>query len=443
MEQNRTTAVRKERVLLVGVLPQDTPDHTEMVDEIGALAESAGAIVVDSLVQRRDRPDPSTYIGKGKLEELSQLCVETKADTVVFDVDLSPAQVRNIEKCLDRKVIDRTELILDIFAARARTREARLEVELAQLEYTFPRLRRMWTHLDTVAGGMMGGIGGGIGTRGPGERQIETDRRLVRRRIRDLKRQLDVIGARRRRLVASRRDEATACLVGYTNAGKSTLMNALTSAGVYVADKLFATLDTRTRVCELGDHSRLLLSDTVGFIRRLPHHLVASFRATLEEARQADVLLHVVDASAPDAEEQIEAVREVLADLELSDRPEILVLNKIDQALDPDRLVRLRQEHTRHVCVSAATGEGLDALRARIRDFVRSGSVRLEVRFSPANGKLQSYLEEHAQVIDRDYSPEEVVFAASVSRQRLEQIRRLGGEIVSDDPAAAATREDE
>lgn len=408
------------------------------MSEISALAESAGASVAGTLVQRRDRPDPSTYIGRGKMEELDRLCRSSDADTVVFDVDLSPAQVRNLEKDLDRKVIDRTELILDIFATRARTREARLEVELAQLEYAFPRLRRMWTHLDAVAGGIAGGLVGGIGTRGPGERQIETDRRIVRKRIRDLKRQLAAIGARRQREVASRAEEVTACLVGYTNAGKSTLMNALTEADAYVADQLFATLDTRTRICHLGDHSRLLLSDTVGFIRHLPHHLVASFRATLEEARQADLLLHVVDASAPDADAQIEAVREVLEELNLSDRPELLVLNKLDCAPDPDRLVRLRGASGRSTAVSAATGEGLDELRERLKEFVHAGSVRLKVHLSAANGRLQAYLEEHAEVLAREYSPERVTFTVRVGRRHLGRLRSLGGELESQDPSAAA-----
>ena len=436
MDTERSTQVRRERVALVGVRRYETDDAEEALLELESLAKTAGAIIVGHLIQRRDRAHAATYIGRGKVQELKALCRETGADTVVFDVDLSPAQVRNLEKELDLKAIDRTELILDIFASRARTREASLEVELAQLQYAFPRLRRMWTHLDTVAGGMAGGIGGGIGTRGPGERQIETDRRLVRRRIRDLRRELEVIGERRRRQVASRSDEVTTCLVGYTNAGKSTLMNALTDAGVYVADKLFATLDTRTRVCDLGGHARVLLSDTVGFIRHLPHHLVASFHATLEEARQADLLLHVADASAPDAVSQIEAVREVLADLELGDRPEVLVLNKIDQGVDPDRLVMLNHEPNGHaVAVSAVTGEGLGTLRETVRDFVRAETVRLDLRMSPANGRLQAFLEQHAEILSREYDPEEVRLTVRLRRRSLGEIRRLGARADSEDAA--------
>lgn len=439
MEKNRTTAVRRERVVLAGVMEYASHDAQEALAELENLAVSAHADVVGHLIQRRGRPDPALYIGRGKLEQLHDLCEQTAAQTVVFDVDLSPAQIRNLEKELSRKVIDRTELILDIFASRARTTEARLEVELAQLEYTFPRLQRMWTHLDTVTGGMAGGIGGGIGTRGPGERQLETDRRLVRKRIRDLKRQLDAVGARRRRQVASRSDEVSACFVGYTNAGKSTLMNALTEAGVYVADKLFATLDTRTRACELGEGQKILLSDTVGFIRHLPHHLVASFHATLEEASQADVLLHVVDASAPDAEEQIVAVREVLGALKLQDRPELLIYNKIDKPIDPDHLVFLRHNVGDGVHVSAATGEGIEDLRDALRGFITTESVITMVRMAPSNGKLQAFLSQRADVLDRDYGAEIVLFRVRIKRKYLGELARLGGEIETDEMLTAPT----
>jgi len=437
MEKNRTTAVRRERVVLAGVMEYASRDAEEALAELENLAVSAHAIVVGHLIQRRGRPDPAIYIGRGKLDELRELCEESGAQTVIFDVDLSPAQVRNLETELNRKVIDRTELILDIFASRARTTESKLEVELAQLEYTFPRLQRMWTHLDTVTGGMAGGIGGGIGTRGPGERQLETDRRLVRKRIRDLKRQLNSIGARRRRQVASRRDEVTACFVGYTNAGKSTLMNALTDAGVYVADKLFATLDTRTRACELEEGQKILLSDTVGFIRHLPHHLVASFHATLEEASQADVLLHVVDVSAPDAEEQITAVREVLHELGLQDRPELLIYNKIDKPVDPDHLVFLRHNVGQGVEVSAVTGEGLDMLRSALRDYLTTESLVTTVRMHPANGKLQAFLAQRADVLERDYSADRVRFRVRVKRTYLGEVVRLGGEVETDQELAA------
>ncbi len=286
-------------------LPDRPWSGDDPLDELRSLATTAGALVVGGLCQRRLKINPATYIGKGKVQELTEQAEAVEADVIVFDNDLSPPQIRNLEKATKIKVLDRSELILDIFATRARTAEARLQVELAQLEYALPRLRQMWSHLGRAAAG--------IGTRGPGETQLEEDRRLVDLRIRDLKTRLHEVQARKEREVASRREEHTVSLVGYTNAGKSTLMNALTGAGVYVEDKLFSTLDTRTRQWHIKDLGcRVLLSDTVGFIRDLPHHLVASFRkATLEEARQARLLMHVVDASNPHAEEHIKAVKKV------------------------------------------------------------------------------------------------------------------------------------
>src|SRR5262245_4484985 len=300
--------VHLERAFLVSVaLPERPWLGGDPLEELRGLAATAGAIVVGGLCQRRDKINPASYIGKGKLPELQEQVQATDTDVIIFDNDLSPGQVRNLEKATKIKVLDRSELILDIFATRARSVEARLQVELAQLEYALPRLRQMWTHL--------GRITGGIGTRGPGETQLEEDRRLVDQRIRDLKARLVEVQARKQLEVHSRREEHTVSLVGYTNAGKSTLMNALTGAGVYVEDKLFSTLDTRTRQWHLKDWGRVLLSDTVGFIRDLPHHLIASFKATLEETRQARLLLHVVDGSSPAAEEHIKAVNKVLAEL--------------------------------------------------------------------------------------------------------------------------------
>ena len=282
--------------------PTATRPPDDPLDEIRGLAKTAGLIVVGSMLQKRQQVDIATYIGSGKVEELKELVEAHEADLVVFDNDLGPAQTRNLEKQLGVKVVDRTEVILDIFATQARTHEAHLQVELAQLEYAMPRLKRMWTHLSRYKGG--------IGVRGPGEKQLEEDRRLVGHRIQELKAKLAKIQARKEREVAGRGDVPTVSLVGYTNAGKSTLMNALTDAGVLVEDKLFATLDTRTRRWRFRGGGHVLLSDTVGFIRDLPHALVASFKATLEEARQADLLLHVVDASSPEAEKQIQAVKD-------------------------------------------------------------------------------------------------------------------------------------
>ena len=276
-------SVRQERAILVSVALPDRPwITTDPLEELAGLAETAGANIVGTLLQKRNYVSPGSYIGKGKIEELTLLVESSDADVVIFDNDLTPAQIRSLEQKTKVKVLDRSELILDIFASRAQTHEARLQVELAQLEYAMPRLRRMWTHLSRQVGG-----GGGIGVRGPGETQLETDRRLVGQRIRDLKQKLAEVQARKAREVAARRGEHTVSLVGYTNAGKSTLMNALTGAGVLTKDQLFSTLDTRTRQWHIKDFGRVLLSDTVGFIRDLPHHLVASFKATLEETHQA------------------------------------------------------------------------------------------------------------------------------------------------------------
>jgi GTP-binding protein HflX len=387
--------VHSEHALLVGVALPDRPWLSEdPLEELRGLATTAGAIIVGSLLQRRHEIVPATYIGKGKLVELQEQVTATEADVVLFDNDLSPAQVRNLEKATGVKVLDRSELILDIFATRARTTEARLQVELAQLEYALPRLKRMWTHLSRFSGG--------IGLRGPGETQLEEDRRLVAHRIRDLKQRLEEVQARKEREVKSRREEYTVSLVGYTNAGKSTLMNALTGAGVYVEDQLFSTLDTRTRQWRIQDWGRILLSDTVGFIRDLPHHLIASFKATLEEARQARLLLHVVDASNPTAEEQIRAVNGVLKELGCADKETLLVLNKVDRLADRSYLDVLQKHHPRAIPVSARAGQGLDDLRDAVMQALGSDFVDTEVDLPAANGRVLAYLSAHAEIYHQE-----------------------------------------
>jgi GTPase len=388
--------VHLERAVLVSVaLPTRPWIGDDPLDELRGLAQTAGAVVVGELLQRRDQIIPGTYIGKGKLEELHTLVEAQDADVVIFDNDLSPAQVRNLEKTTKAKVIDRSELILDIFASRARTVEAKLQVELAQLEYALPRLRKMWTHLSRYKGG--------IGLRGPGETQLEEDRRLVTLKIRDLKSRLSVVQARKQREVQSRFDEHTVSLVGYTNAGKSTLMNRLTGSDVVARDQLFSTLDTRTRQWRLSDWGRVLLSDTVGFIRDLPHHLVASFKATLEEARQARLLLHVVDASNPHAEDQIHAVVAVLKELDVDTKPTLLVLNKVDRVPDPSFLQVLQKHHPRAVAVSAVTGQGLDELRDAVIEMLSADFVAAEVDVDAGNGKVLSYLAAHAEVFRQNF----------------------------------------
>jgi GTP-binding protein HflX len=408
--------VHRERAFLVSVALPDRPwVSDDPLEELRGLAATAGALVVGGLVQKRQRIVPGTYIGKGKLAELQEQVAAADADVTIFDNDLSPAQVRNLEKATDAKVIDRSELILDIFATRARSVEARLQVELAQLEYSLPRLRRMWTHLSRYTGG--------IGLRGPGETQLEEDRRLVAQRIRDLRGRLVEVQARKEREVRSRFEEQTVSLVGYTNAGKSTLMNALTGADVVVEDKLFSTLDTRTRQWHLKDWGRVLLSDTVGFIRELPHHLIASFKATLEETRQSRLLLHVVDASSPAAEEQIKAVNQILKELGCDAKPSLLVLNKVDRLADRSYLDVLQQRHPRAVAISAASGQGLEALSEAVMEALSADFADAEVETAASNGRTLAYLAAHAEIYRQQFHGDQVTIRCFLPRPLLHHIQ--------------------
>lgn len=426
------TSVARENAILVKVLLGDAEFGDDPLVELAELARSAGAEVVSRVVQRRRSYHPATCVGKGKIEELGQRVEAFEAEVIIFDNDLSPSQIREIEAHTKCKVIDRSELILDIFAARAQTHEARLQVELAQLEYTAPRLRGMWTHLERIAGagGATGaGAVGGIGTRGPGESQIEIDRRLVGKRVAFLKRQLAEIDRRKVREVEARRDYFRVSLVGYTNAGKSTLMNALTDAGTLTEDKLFATLDTLTRRWELGNGRYALLSDTVGFIRDLPHHLVASFRATLEEAIHADLLLHVVDAANPEAEAQIAAVNRVLADLSADARPTLLVLNKSDAVQDEAALVLLRDAHPEALRASARTGQGLDELRDAVLPRMRGEQRRMTLSVPVHDGKALGFLERFADVLGRRYEDGRAVLEVAISPRALDHLHGIAADI--------------
>jgi GTPase len=415
---------RQERAILVGViLPRTDTSPDDPLDELRGLAETADLKVVGEMLQKRHQVDIATYIGSGKVNELKLMVDAHEADVVVFDNDLGPAQMRNLEKQLEAKVVDRTEVILDIFATHARTHEAHLQVELAQLEYAMPRLKRMWTHLSRYKGG--------IGVRGPGEKQLEEDRRLVAHRIQELKAKLSKIQARKEREVASRDAVPTVSLVGYTNAGKSTLMNALTEAGVLVEDKLFATLDTRTRRWRFGSGGGYaLLSDTVGFIRDLPHALVASFKATLEEARQADLLLHVVDASSPEAEGQIRAVKAVLEELGLEDHPTLLVLNKTDLVPDRSYLDVLEAHHARSIAISAARGGGLERLESAVREALAERSLDAMIETGVANGRVLAYLAQHGLIRDRVYSDDDRVrLSCRLPRRCLEFLAENGVDV--------------
>lgn len=424
--------IHHERALLVSVILPDSDVYSyDPLAELRSLVRTARATVVDEMIARRASIQPGLYVGRGKAEEIAARAAQNKADVVVFDNDLSPAQIRDLEKVITRKVLDRSEVILDIFAAHAQTREARLQVELAQLEYTYPRLRHMWTHLERVAGGATSAAAavGGIGTRGPGETQIETDRRLVQRRVVELKRRIAAIDSRRQREVSSRGERFQICLVGYTNAGKSTLMNLLTGAGVPVADKLFATLDTRTRRWGLGEGHEALLSDTVGFIASLPHHLVASFRATLEEAIGADLLLHVADAAHPRVQEQIRAVREVLGELGCEDKDRLLLLNKVDRVNDPTILTVLSERHAGSIPVSAATGENAEKVVQAVLERIRGRRVRVTIQADYTNGRLMRYLSRHGQLGDETYDGRRVRLNATLGEKHLEVLRDFGADV--------------
>ena len=406
-------------------------DEGDDLTELVALAESAGAIVVDRYQQKVHKINPSTYIGKGKVNELAERVKRFEADVIIFDNDLSPGQIRVIEEIVNLKVIDRSELILDIFATRAKTQQAKLQVELAQLEYTYPRLTRMWSHLDALAGagGATGaGAVGAIGTRGPGEQQLEVDRRLVKDRVRDLKHELENIDSRRIREITGRQGLFKICLVGYTNTGKSTLLNKLTNAGAFVEDKLFATLDTQTKKWTPVSGVEILLSDTVGFVRKLPHQLIESFKATLEEAVYADLLLHIIDASNPEAMKQIESVEKVLAEIGCGEKPTLKVFNKVDAVKKISELETLQTLFPDAICISAKTGFGLEQLAEIAAAKYKGGKITVQVRISQSNGKAQSYLRACGTILKETYSGDSVIIEAVLGQNQLPGLKRLAPE---------------
>jgi GTP-binding protein HflX len=421
--------------ILVGLYAPDcVPSPEQRLEELGALVLAAGAQVAGAVWQPTQRAgvprDSATWIGKGKVEEVHELVEELDASMVVFDGELSPAQIRNLEQAVGTRVLDRSELILDIFAGRARTRAAVLQVELAQLEYTAPRLRGMWTHLARQAGAGAGFVG----SRGPGEKQIEIDRRIVNRRVARLKDEIAVIQERRTRLVQARTD-FTVGLVGYTNAGKTTLLDALTGAKVGGEDALFATLDTLTRRWAVGDGLEVVLSDTVGFVRDLPHHLVASFRATLEEAVHADLRLHVIDASHPLVIDQMYAVRGVLSDLGCDPLKTVSVINKVDAA-DPGALAELRGAaevdadgapfpHGGIIEVSAVTGQGLPDLCALVEGRARAGWVRIDVIEGVENGRLRAFAHQHGAVRSERFDEESWIAQVEIPSRLVSEFERL------------------
>jgi GTP-binding protein HflX len=400
----------------------------EHLEELGRLADTAGANVVGELIQRLDRPDPATYLGKGKIEELRSTIESTTASLVIFDDELTPAQGKNVEDATGRRVMDRAELILDIFATRARSSEAKMQVELAQLQYMLPRLTRMWTHLERFSGG--------IGARGPGETQLETDRRLIRNRIKVLKERLADVGRSRVTQRESRKGagQFRVALVGYTNAGKSSILRALSGAAdVFVEDRLFATLDPLTREVDLGGNTRILLTDTVGFIRKLPHHLVASFRATLEEVTEADLLLHIIDGSHSQWEEQQRVVEDVLAELGAADKPILDVFNKTDAIAVPEREAleqRVRNLLPGAVFVSATVPGGLEPLRVAVAEWTRTQRPLVRVDLPSGDGKLLAELHREAEVVAVRTEGDHVVVDARLDAALAGRLRRAGAQLV-------------
>ncbi|MCX7804641.1 MAG: GTPase HflX [Planctomycetota bacterium] len=416
--------VRKDRALLVaGVLDGMYEKGEEPLEELGRLVVAAGAEVVGGVVQRIREINPKYLIGAGKIEEAGEQARRLGASVIIFDNDLTPAQGRNIERATGVRVIDRSEVILDIFASRARTRLSKNEVALAMLEYRLPRLRRMWTHLERQEGG--------IGMRaGPGERQIETDRRAIEKRIWDLKREIAEMHARKERAARRRTEEFfLACLVGYTNAGKSTLLNALTGAGVVADDRLFSTLDTKSAAVRLKGGRRIILSDTVGFVRRLPHRLVASFYATLDEARSADLLIHVADASSPIVRGQIAAVNGTLKEIGCGETERMLVFNKCDvPAADPVERRALKHDFPDAIWISALRGDGLNALRAEIVRRSEAGCRPMTISVPVTDGRLMSWIATHLAVDGSGIDGDRMLYRVRVPPRALEGLRKRWGD---------------
>ncbi|WP_421773635.1 GTPase HflX [Gracilimonas sp.] len=417
LDDVKNSDIERERVVLVGLYGPETTrfQAEEYLDELELLADTAGGITVEKVLQNKTHPDPSTYIGKGKLNELKRIMGEERIDTVIFDDDLSPTQIRNVEKGTDAKVLDRSSLILDIFAARAKTAAAKTQVELAQLEYLLPRLTRYWTHLSRQKGG--------IGTKGPGETQIETDRRLIGRRISVLKEKLEKLSKQRTTQRKGREGMNRISLVGYTNAGKSTLMNALTETGVFAEDRLFATLDSTVRRHELENHS-VLLSDTVGFIRKLPHNLVESFKSTLDEVREADILLHVVDASSKMAQEYIEVVEETLEEIEATNKRTILVFNKVDK-MDAYQVADMKRMYPNAVFVSAEQRIGLKELENSIEEMIELDYSRHTLQIPVSKYKAVAFIHENANVEEETYEGTEVELTFSIAKKDFKQLSHL------------------
>lgn len=409
----------RERAILVGVSGRGIRKSTteEYLEELTLLADTAGADVLSKIVQDRDRIDPAYFIGRGKVEEIAHIVEENSINLVIFDDDLSSVQVRNLERAIDAKILDRSGLILDIFASRAKTNEAKTQVELAQLQYFLPRLTRQWTHLSKQYGG--------IGTKGPGEKQLETDRRLIRNRIRYLKQRLVRIDRERETQHKARREITRIALIGYTNVGKSTLLNLLADADVFVENRLFATLDATTRLVTLSPARKVLVTDTVGFIRKLPHHLIASFKSTLAEVTEANILLHIVDVSSPLFEEQIAVVNATLDELRAIDKPTIMVFNKIDKVTDRAFLRESERRYENAVSISAVRGINISSLKEKVLSLLEEGLTERTMFVKQSQYKVIALLHDVADVLEKTYLDNRVRIRFRINDTELRKVQAL------------------
>lgn len=408
-----------EKAILVALNTRELSKETveEHLDELEMLAFTAGAETIMKVIQDKDRTDSAYYLGKGKAEELAQLAEQNEIDILIFDDDLTPVQVRNLENLINKKILDRSGLILDIFATRAKTREAKTQVELAQLQYLLPRLTRAWTHLSKQYGG--------IGTKGPGETQIETDRRLIRTRISMLKGKLEKIESQRQTKSANRKNFIKASLVGYTNAGKSTLLNLLTDAGVLAENKLFATLDSTTRSIQIDNNQTVLLSDTVGFIRKLPHHLVASFKSTLNEVREADLILHVIDVSHPFFEEHMAVVDQTLKDLGADKKIQIRIFNKVDALEDRSRIDSILRKYENSIFISAARGINIGRLKEMIASCIHESFKEETLELDIVDAAMVPKIYSLAEVIKTVYEDDKILIQYRANNISSNKIKRM------------------
>ncbi len=418
---------KRERAIVVGVATRETTkqQEEEYLEELILLADTAGADVLHTILQVKDRYDSAYYIGKGKVEQLAQMCKDDDISLVIFDDDLSPAQVRNLEESIERKILDRSGLILDIFASRAKTNEAKTQVELAQLNYLLPRLTRMWTHLSKQYGG--------IGTKGPGETQIETDRRMIREKISSLKEKLVKIATQRSTQRKGRKEYYNISLVGYTNVGKSTLLNTLSDSHVFVENRLFATLDPTTRLVALDSATSAMVTDTVGFIRKLPHHLVASFKSTLEEVVEADILLHVVDLSHPQMEEQIEVVKNTIADLGAANKTVVYVFNKVDSVEDRTIIKSLQAKYEPSVFISAHRGINILGLKDLLISMIHSSFTEMTFTITNSDYKTISLLHDLTEITEQKYDENDIIITAKVSNKTKERVEKLLASLKKDE----------